>query len=67
MRTRLRGGSAAKPLNFIGKVLLRRRSRFLGGGGQCDNLGRIGEEGGEGAEGGSEASRLPLGGGDGRW
>ena len=26
------GGSAAKPLNFIGKFLLQRRSRRLGGG-----------------------------------
>ena len=39
------GGSAAKPLNFIGKVLLQRRSRRLGGGGDTnDNLVRIGEE-----------------------
>ena len=38
-------GSAAKPLNFIGKVLLQRRSRRLGGV-KNDNLVRIGEEGG---------------------
>ena len=40
------GGSAAKPLNFIGKVLLQRRSR-RGGGVKNDNLVRIGEEGGQ--------------------
>ena len=48
MRTGLGGGSAAKPLNFIGKVLLQRRSRRLGGEVKNDNLVRIGEEGGEG-------------------
>ena len=42
------GGSAAKPLNFIGRFLLQWRSRRLGGGVKNDNLVRIGEEGGGG-------------------